>query len=478
MKTFDANTKGARWRRAALPVLAVASLSACNFDVANPGPTPDALLDSLNAHQAIVAGNQRNLSFAMEEIGYWGAAMVFEINPAGSTGSFGIPSYIQAGRFSDGDTQDWNFVSQARWTAENAVDRFETVLPQIEGAPPATSYGPIAEAALWAGYANRMLGENFCQVVFDSGAPEAPTSAYARAETWFTQANQVAVANGDLDDVAMAAIAGRASVRALLARYGMAQWSDAVADASQVPDDFVWELPFSDQDQDQFNYLYFSNGNQPYRAHTNWATWYQDYYTNTQDPRTPWTVGPCSNCPDPNNPTGDAAVQKFGGLVPWYPQRKFDARESGINLSSGWEMRLIEAEAQLAGGNADAAVAIMQNRVDDLNAAGATIPPLTDDCANASACTVDEGYTILKEQRMYELWLEARRMGDIRSWIENGTPGAFMDGVWQDMDGNAANGNETRTEDLSTRQRAYPIGQSERQVNPDVPSAAVFCEPS
>jgi hypothetical protein len=458
-----------------VPALAIFTVSACNFEVTNPGPTGDALLDSLNAHTAIVVGTQGDLSDAMLQIGYWSAAMVFEINPAGSTGSFGIPTYIQAGRFDEGDTGDWNAASQARWTAEDAVRRFEEVLPQIEGAPSADSYEPLARAALWAGYANRLLGENFCQVVFDQGSPEAHTAAFARAEQWFTRAQSVAAANGDIPDVVTAAYAGRASVRALLARYGLAQWSDAVSDAGQVTDNsFVWVLPFSEQDQDQHNYLFWANGNEPYRAHTIWATWYEDYFEATADPRASWQVGDCPGCPDPANPTGDAAVQKFtpivgtAGLVPWFPQTKFDDKGSPINLSSGWEMRLLEAENELVGGNVGPAIAIMQARVDDLNANGATIPAL-------SATTVAEGYTVLKEQRMFELWLEARRMGDIRSWIENGAPGTFMDAVWVDMDDDGTN--ETIFEDLSTRHRAYPIGQSEREVNSNVDPTPVFCTP-
>jgi hypothetical protein len=445
------------------------TLGACDFDVINPGPTEDQYLDSLNAHEAVVTGARHALGDAMENITYWGAAMVFEVNPAGSTGSFGIPTYIQAGRFNASDNGDYDAAQEARWVAEDALRRFESVLPEIDGAPAFDQYEPAALAALYAGYSNRLLGENFCQVVFDqadgmAGSPEPQTAAFARAEGYFTTAIQIGGNVGD-DEVVTAAQAGRASVRALLARYGMASWADAASDAQAVANDFVFAMEYSDQEQAQYNRIFFANANVPYRAHTIWATWYEDYFETTGDPRVVWEVGDCPNCPDPNNPTGDAAVDKFGGQVPWFTQMKYDEEGSPINLSSGWEMRLIEAEAALDAGDVPEAVALMNLHIDALNAdpdyPDANIPQVT-------AASVAEGYTALKAQRAYELWMEGRRMGDIRSWDENSTPGTYNDGVWE---------NGTRTEDLSTRHRAYPLGDSERDTNPNVPISPVFCTP-
>ena len=56
--------------------------------------------------------------------------------------------------------------------------------------------------------------------------------------------------------------------------------------------------------------------------------------------------------------------------------------------------------------------------------------------------------------------------------MENGTLGTFVDGNYRD--GNQAL-QGTPVEDLTSRFRAYPIGESEREVNPDVPLAVVFC---
>ena len=148
-----------------VPALAFLVATGCDTSVTNPGPVQDEFLDSLSAHSAIVTGAGHDLSQAVDRLAYWGGALTYETNPAGSTGSFGIPTYIQDGRIDRDISGDWNRVQLARWAAENAVARFDSVLPLIMGAPAFGSYEPAGQASLLAGYANRMFGENFCEVV-------------------------------------------------------------------------------------------------------------------------------------------------------------------------------------------------------------------------------------------------------------------------------------------------------------------------
>lgn len=438
-------------------LLSAAFLGGCDTSVTNPGPVQDSFLDSLSAHGALVRGASDRLSNALDQIAYWGGALTYEINPAGSTGSFGIPSSIQAGRIEADFSGDWNRVSQAVWTAEDALRRFAEVLPLIAletvGATAEfTSYGPAAEASLLAGYATRTMGENFCEVAFDSGPLETFDSALRRAEAHFTQAISIGTASGDAD-IVEAALAGRASVRAYLATYGMASWGDAYSDAQAVTDnDFVWEAVYSKQDQGQSNYIMFASpGTGTYRAHTVWATFYEDWFTTMGDPRTPWTVE--------DEPFGDAGVQKFGGNVTWFPQSKYDKRESPINLSSGWEMRLIEAEAILNGaGSGD-----FNDAVDLMNLRRTAISePLLTAITAASAA---EAYTALKLERGIELWLEGRRLGDIRRWDANGTSGGISDVT--DAVYLIAGVKDPALSTLATNSRCWPIGEDERETNPN-----------
>ncbi|MEJ2238815.1 MAG: RagB/SusD family nutrient uptake outer membrane protein [Gemmatimonadales bacterium] len=436
-----------------LAATTVGVVVSCSTDITNPGGAQDAFLDSLAAHDALIVGTRRSLANAMQNIIYWGAAMVFEINPAGSTGSYGIESYIQAGEFRETDTGDWNAAQEARWTAENAVDRFRIVLTEIPDAPAFNSYGPAAKALVWAGFANRLLGENFCQVTFDGGPLRPHTDAFLRADSLFAEAIPIAQAAGE-DDWVTAAHAGRASVLANLATYGLASWSDAAAQAAQVPDDFVWSVPFSDQEQAQYNWLHWANGNSPYRAHTTWGT----YWANVSDPRTPFdsTTGL----------TGDAAVDKFGGNVPWWPEQKDSTKDTPVNVASGWEMRLVRAEAALAANDLTEAANQMNVR---RTALGMSLYPVP-------FASLADGYTALKYERAAELWLEARRMHDVRRWLDNNVPGSYTDGNYREA--NQVDQFPNKVEDLNSRSLAYWVGLSEVETNPNVTAGQLAsCSP-
>src|SRR5213076_2370297 len=101
----------ATFRAAATVIVALA----CDTSITNPGLTPDEDLDNPAAWPAIVVGARRALSDAIgsstgpvSQLLYWGAAVTYEINPAGSTGSYGIPTDVQAGLPTDATMNgDW-----------------------------------------------------------------------------------------------------------------------------------------------------------------------------------------------------------------------------------------------------------------------------------------------------------------------------------------------------------------------------------
>ena len=116
-------------------------------------------------------GAGRDLSEALNWVGYTGAAVAREIQPAGSTGSFGITVLQQTGKLTDNDDDTyWNYSQRARWTAEDAVTRGKAVLGTA-----AANNATLAQAMIWAGHADRLLGENFCEGVINGGAPGPST---------------------------------------------------------------------------------------------------------------------------------------------------------------------------------------------------------------------------------------------------------------------------------------------------------------
>ena len=395
----------------------IAALSACELEVSNPGPVQADALEDPKALTSVVNGAGRDLAEAINWTAYTGGAVALEIFPGGSTGSFGITPRQQQGKLvDDDDDTHWNFSQRARWTAEDAVARGKTVL----GAAAANN-ATVAQALVWAGFANRHLGENFCEGVINGGAPQPYTVYLERAEANFTEAITVAGAANNANLVS-AATAGRASVRLL--RNNL---TGAAADAAAILSPFTYRMPYFSTDLDQYNRIYWASANQPYRAHTVWNTFYDSYRKSTRDPRVPFDSSATQL-------VGDAAVGNLG-RVRWYFQTKYPAQSSPINLASGWELRLIEAEAKLVAGDIPGAMTSM-----NLHRVALGLTPWT--AANAT-----DAWTALKRERGIELWLESRRLGDFRRWAALSRPGT--------------------AEDMTGRDLCFATPLSEKQTNPN-----------
>lgn len=422
-------------KRLGAALLLVAGTAACDFEVTNPGPTDDKFLDRPEAHQAVANGAARMLFDALANVAYTTSAITRELFPAGSTSSFGISNRQQAGRLEWDDEHinpGWQSAQRSRYIGESGFDRFAETNPGGT-----TAYKPAVEAALYAGYASRLLGENWCEGAIDASAIIPRADLLKRAEEWFTKAIQAAGSESSLATQKTAATAGRASVR-----MHLGDWAGALSDAAQVPTSFVFNARYEDAQQDQFNRTYFAGAGQPYKAVTTWNTVYEAYYTETKDPRTPWTD---------TKSTGDAAVLLVGNIrVPFFRQEKFKERGADIRLSSGHEMRLIEAEKKLVDGDVNGAFTILNAR-----RTGLGLAPLAP--ANAT-----EAWTMFKRERGVEMWLEGRRMGDLYRWKANNTPGALHE---LEQPGNPKSF-------LGADQTlCYPISKFEREANPKIPDS-------
>ncbi|MFN8581369.1 MAG: RagB/SusD family nutrient uptake outer membrane protein [Gemmatimonadaceae bacterium] len=419
-------------------VLAIATSLSCDTKVTNPGRVEDVFLSDRNAAAAMVSGAGRGVSSGLNWISYTGAAITREIHPAGSTGSFGITNRWQNGELAadDGDLDThWEQAQRARWLAEEALRRLEAAGPPPAGAlqTPATYYNLLQLAYVYAGYANRLLGENMCDGVIDGSGILPNATYFTRAESLFTKA--IAVTGGTAATMlsqSQAAYGGRAAARVFLGK-----WSEAVTDAGQVPIGFVFNMSyFNIGNDDQRNRIAWAIGNTPYRAHTQWGTWYYDYRVATNDPRVPFTTTTLQ---------GDAAIECCG-RVPFYPEAKMTTSASPIRLTSGREMRLIEAEAKLRSQD-------MTGGMQALNAARTNAGAQT-----VTATDLTDAWRLLKRERGIELWLEARRLGDMRRWKAANTPGA-LDPL--ELPGTASH--------LQKQDLCFPVSRSERQTNPNIP---------
>lgn len=412
--------------------LATVTMGACNFDVVNPGPVQDKFLSDTTAITAEVNGMGQSLGNAMNYIVLQGAVAARELFPTGMTGQFGVePQNISGLLTPDEQGDPWFNAQQARWLAEHGLERFKTALGDQRFASSAL----VAQAQLWAGYANRTLGENMCQAIIDGGAPTPSADYLRRAEANFTSAIATATAAGK-PDLVNAATAGRAAVR-----VDLGNWAGAVADAALVPTSFVYVLPYYDiGDEYQYNRTYWSSTAASfYKATSAWNTVNQQYYTDTQDPRVAWQK---------TDKTGIGAVEGVGP-VPWYPQMKYTVKTSAVRLSSGREMRLVEAESALRqGGWQDA-----MNTINGLRTAAGVAPW-------PAASSAAEAWGRLKRERGIELWLEGRRLGDLRRWKAGATPGDLSP---LEVPGAASY--------LKGQDLCFPISRGEIDTNPNIPKS-------
>jgi hypothetical protein len=421
------------------------ALTAC--DVTNPGPVQDEFLqgESLRAaetQQGLISGIVRSLAQLYSDAAYTQALLAREIFPGGQTGSTGHDVIVQGGHVLPGSFGGYfNSAVQARFIAETAIKRFGEV-----GAPAGMNY----QAHLWAGYTYGLLGRWWCDAVVTNTDPdsrefgtyERGTATYFnRAIAHFTQALSLATTDAQRH----AARAGRAQAKVYLA-----DWAGVAQDAAAVPSDFVFNITM-DALETSYQNAFWEAQSGVFRSFTIRHTFFETYYTQTGDPRVRWDR-------DPANQFATASLQGYaGGRVPYLRQRKYTDRGDDIRLTSGWEMRLLEAEARLRQATPDVAGAMtLINAVRTRNVSdngGQRLAPVT--AANAT-----EAWSALKRERYIELWLEGHRLADDRRWAATNTPG----------------GNDLPAfEPLSTlftqnpRSFCFDIPNSERDLNPNVP---------
>ncbi len=418
---------GALIRTAAL---CIGSLLAAGCDVINPGPVQDEFLTDPPSHMPFVQGAHTKISEGVNLLAYLSAVVAREVLPSGET-TGGATVQIQAGQLLPDQTEGvWADIQQARFIAEEALRRF--ALPGVEAAPEV-----VTEAHIWAGHANRILGELWCEVTFDGGPAVPGSEAFARAEEHFASAIGMATT----DRLSDAAHAGRAQ-----ARLGLRDWTGAAADAAEVPVDFVWQASADGNEVSTRNLMFWQVANTPYRIYTMNFTAFYDYYTDTGDPRAEWRT-------NPGFPNGTSSLTGFG-IVPWSYQVKFTDVNTPYNLASGREMLLIRAEAALANDDVEGAVDLL-NEVRALYTSNHTGDPLEAYVPG----TAEEAWTALKRERALELFGEGRRLFDIRRWEESSTPGDPHIPDFESLSPTLWN---------QPFSRCYPISQTERLTNPNL----------
>lgn len=450
MKRYNDGQAGSRRGALARGLTASAALlfATAGCEVTNPGPVSDEFLTLPASQQGFVNGAKQRLVEVVGNEAYTLALAGREIFPGGQTGSYGHSVMNQAGAFQWDDSGPFNDTQQSRWIAEEAIRRFSE------------AEAPVADdiwfqAYNWAGYANRWAGELYCEAVIDGGPLEPHTVYWERAEEHFTNA----LAHATTTDQTFAAQAGRAQTRA-----NLGDWAGAATDAAAVTDgfEFYLEMDFSQGGSTATrNHLFWASASIPYRSYSVMHTFYDDYYTDTGDPRTPWEEYEVEEyC--------NASLQGYG-QVPCKRQLKYTSQDDDIRLASAQEMRLLQAEAILVQTPGDWATAL--DMINDVRTSvisqttGLPLEPWT-------ATTAEETWTVLKRERGIELWLEGRRYTDERRWEDQDAPGDLGLPDWESLSDVFVDNPRGRPLSLDApnpRVKCYAISQTEREQNPNVP---------
>lgn len=407
MPTMTALSPMTRRTMPAAAIALAALLGGCDFNVTNPGPLLDDDLNNASAIPALVNGMGGDLSNAIGNYLTRGSLAALELR---HSGNFAAERRFAAGTIGPEDVNgDWARLHTARYVAEAGLARMKTVL--------GTSFETNAStprAYLYAGFANRFLGENVCNAVYDGGPALPNSSHFVRAESLFTRALTISRA---LNNTALinAALAGRAQVYA-----NQGKWTEAAADAALVPTAFRHNAVFS---------LNTSRENMDLAAQTitrREVTAWNTVWVADRDTRVLYDTVK----------TGTTITKGQDGATNFFRQKKYLTLGDPVALAKGTEMLLIRAEAALRANDVtNAMLFINQGRT------AATLAPLT-------ATTVADAYVHLMRERGAVLWLEGRRLFDLKRWLAEG-----------------------RNTTLQGRSTCIPISLEERGANPNVTGA-------
>lgn len=404
----------------AAALLAAVALTACDLEVLNPGSILDEDLNTRDLMPILVSG----VSAEFNDIGDFYAFDVARLtDDLAGTGSYFSTGQYRRGVFDNENSEGhWEQTHEAAWAAGGAWERLQTVL---EGE--ASTFDGSARVFLLMGLAHRILGENFCDVVYDKGPLQPREAAFDSAIVALNQAVSIGTSAGASNFVT-AAHGGIAQ-----ANVGLGNWSAALQAAAQVPTNFVHSAIY--------HLTANSNGvwNESWgRAEVGvWATPVQRIFDG--DPRTPYTI--CGEWNDPTDPQqgvtptgvctgqGSGAHQGADGLTAHYRQDKYPEQGSDVPIVTGTEMRLIEAEAALLGGDLATFTAKI-NEVRTFHGADPIEQP-TAVGALEFPNAQDDAWSILDRERYLTLWIEGRRLFDLDRWqhpfLQGGTligPGA------------------------------------------------------
>lgn len=335
----------------------------------------------------------------------------------------------------------------ARASADRGAAEFEEALadPEFADFEDALAEG-IALSHLYGGYARLFFAELYCGAVLEENGPVVSSDQAAEAAVERFQAARAAAQNAGLGDVETAALIGEARALAWLA-----QLDQAAMTVASVATDFVFYGEYSANVNDQWNEMFaFAWGRSPFTLR--WTVG-DGTAGNRHNERWPYFEEWLDQGLLVDDPDGFEAVE-IG--IPIALQLVYDVSSRPVVLASGWEARMIQAEAMLRAGDAEGAQDLVNGLLSDPSANPMTQvnPDLELGAFEPVSFTGDPANDLaqLAGARAAGLWLTGERQATLRRFAER-------DGI--DLYPAGTQGNDT----------SFPIVQQEIDNNPNVGSA-------
>lgn len=276
-------------------------------------------------------------------------------------------------------------LSTARWQADYAVGLLDewtdTQVPDRRSL--------LATALTYAGYSLVLFGEGMCEAAIDGGPRLDPSQLTQLAEERFSRAIEIAQAVAEQDVLDLARV-GRAR-----ARLNLDRTAEAAEDAALVTPGFVWNASYSAAAARAENKIFTAVQRDRFAS-------VEDDYRDLQH----------AGILDPRVRLIDSGQPGHDGTHNVWLQTKYPAIDAPIVMASYVEAQLIVAEAAVAGGDPDAAVAI----INELHAR-AGLPAF-------SSSSTDETMDQVMYERRAEFFLDGHHLGDVRRYGLPLTPAA------------------------------------------------------
>lgn len=384
-------------------VLCAVALTGCGLlESDNPSSILADDINDVSTIPFLVNGQKNELALQLDVAVIYSGLLADELIHSGS-----FPTWRQ---MSNGDVQEdnssvnalWAGLQRSRFLGDDNVPRMKELLGDA-----AASNVHVAAALNYSGYAYLLFAEIFERAAYNTGPEVSRQGSFQLAVERFEEAATIAAAGNHATQLHLAKV-GLARAQLMLGNHDA-----ALAAASQVAPGFEFLINYDAQNP---NSIYFFN-------HRRAEFSIREPFRNTGDPR---VVVQFTGGPGADNET------------PQYLQSKYADNLAPIRLASGREALLIAAEAQNESGNSGGAIA----SIDQLRSI-AGLPAYQGDA------TYEAVRDAIRLERKYELFLEGKRLADLRRYRDAGDSesAAFLQG---------------------RASEALPLPDSEYRTNPNV----------